>query len=292
MARTYDAQSLIELPTLDAGSASALIAAVLQEATAAGRRLSPAVVASRDALALAGTNLGTALRLALPTGDEGGTVADPERAEATAWTACEKWLDGLMSNPTHNARTALAASLHQKLFAGGVGFVRGKSHKRWAATEARLQLVQTDGLSAQFNTLGGADMLAAIETTHRATGKALGFTAALAPAPSPQLRDCLDEAKAALRDYILQVVAFGAANAGSQQELATELLKPLSSYEPPPRAKSSKQSGESGASGSGANGSGKTAAPAAGDEAAAEGAKASEKAAVEKVDEPSAPKAP
>jgi len=236
MARTYEAQSIIELPTVDAGSASAIISALLQLAEQHGKKLSARVVRARDALAGAQETLAAALRASIPAAPSGGTVAEPERAEAAAWTACERWLTGLKTMPSESPLPALAARLYDALFADALRFLRGASHKRWSETQRRLEKIDDERMAADFAALGGKEMLLALRATHRATGDALGFTVPKAPAETPQLRAPFDAAKKATRQYVLQVAASADEEKPETVALAELLLSPLTSYQPPERA--------------------------------------------------------
>jgi hypothetical protein len=85
-----------------------------------------------------------------------------------------------------------------------------------------------------FIQLGGAPVLDHLHALHDATGKAAYITVSKPSGETPPVRARLDALKAALRTYVLQVVASRALDASpAGTELAAKLLQPLLDYEPP-----------------------------------------------------------
>ncbi len=234
MTRIYDAQSLVDLPRLDANSASA-VATSLASAAATEKKLAPNVAAGL----LLVTTADTALKAVLVS----GISAPPEselgkamRAEAAVWAGIERWLKGIVQ-----AGGATGAPVAEKLLAAlypeGLAFVRGAAAKRWSETDARVHLIAKDQLESQFTTLGGKDLLTNLLATHKATGVAAGITAAKTHVETPPVREKLDALKAAFRAYVLQVAANAALDpAVAAQALSAKLLAPLATYVAPEAA--------------------------------------------------------
>ena len=231
MARIYDAQSMVLLPKLDADSGSMLVAAMLQAADQESS-LTPAVMSARDAVAMAHRALTLELERALDSATNGAEITNPESHEISAWNAAEMWLSGLMSLPS-TAKPPIAARVHALLFPSGMTFLRGNAAKRWAETSRRLLAIHDKQLEGDFEALGGADILEALEQAHEETGRALGFTVAGQPPEAPQVRARLDALKATLREYVLQVAASVRPVGMDGPGLAERLLKPLTEFEPP-----------------------------------------------------------
>ncbi len=231
MTRIYDPLTLVELPRLDASSAAA-IATSLASAAASEKKLPATVVAALKLLH--GAN--KALQVALVT----GLTAPPEsplagalRDEAAVWAGIETWLKGIVraggADGVPHAEKLLAA-----LYPAGLAFLRGPAAKRWSASDARIQRIGQDQLAADFATLGGAGLLANLQTKHQATGVAAGITAAKLVIETPPVREKFDALKAALRALVLQVVANVSLDPEPEaQALASRLLHPLTSYVPP-----------------------------------------------------------
>jgi len=228
---------MVELPQIDAGSASSLVAKCLQLAKKEEKKLSGRALEARDELAAAVAGLNGELNKTLPTSPAGGTVAEPEKEENASWTSVELILSGQKGMPSDGDHPAIAERLYTALYSDGLQFLRGSPHKRWSATQTRAALLHEKSVAADFATLGMAALIATLLAKHRATGEALGFTVALTPIETPQIRVHFDAVKAALRNYILQVAASADAKKPASVALAQQLLEPIGSYEPPPRAR-------------------------------------------------------
>jgi len=229
---------MVDLPAFDAGTASTIASSLLQIARSE-KRLPAAVVAARDALASAEAALAVELRkqLVITAAPEAAPDADPEDEEDAAWTGCEAWLGGLLQLPSSSDKPAIAAKLHRTLFSDGVRFLRGAARKTWSETTRRLDLIKSEKLAADFTTLGGDEVLATLVAKHAAVGQALGFTAPLPTVETPQVRARFDALKTALRYYILQVAATAHPGEPATVTFSEHLLAPITSYEPPVRAR-------------------------------------------------------
>jgi len=260
MAHVFDAQSLVELPRVNSSSA-ATVGVQLLAAAAAEKRLAANVSAGRDALAAANAALESALQGALdPAGDP--VYAPEARAEAVAWSAAASWLDGLRKLPLPK-KAAAAATLHAALFPDGLAFLRLPVAQRWSQTSSRLAHVKEREMEAEFALLDGHDILAALLDAHQALGEAAGITSPHpAAAKGESVRTAFDGWKAAVRCYILQVVANAAlaqlSAAPAQQPaavaLSARLLAPLVHAEVAPPARPAPTPPASGSAGEGGAG--------------------------------------
>jgi hypothetical protein len=81
-----------------------------------------------------------------------------------------------------------------------------------------------------FGELGGAPFLADVRAAHKRYGEALAIKKAQAPIREvPSVREPLDGVLAALRKYVLQVVAHGERNEEAKEQ-ASRLLAPLAEW--------------------------------------------------------------
>ena len=231
MTRIYDAQSLVDLPRFDAASAAA-VGTALAAAAAGEKKLAANVSAGLVHV----TTAVTALKSTFVDGLGGAPdalVQPALRAEATAWSGIENWLDGL-TRVGAPAKMAAAEKLLAALYPDGLRFLRAAAAKRWTETEARLQRIAKDNLGADFALLGGTEMLEQLQAAHDATGVAAGITVAKAAVETPPVGKGLDTLKTALRTYVLQVVANAALVPSDEATaLAERLLKPLTAFATP-----------------------------------------------------------
>jgi hypothetical protein len=232
MTRKYDAQRIIVLPAFDAGSASAVVTQLLAVA-AKEKKLPAAVAEALHALGQSHAGLLVALGKTL-TANEPAHDLDPERDEANAWSATEENLSSIMKL-SDSKKAPVAARLHELLFADQLAFLRGKPEKRWSETSKRLKVIRDEKLAADFEHVGAAEFLAAIEAKHAIVGEVLGFTVPKAQPEPTQVKARFDEMKTDLRTYVLQLAASDRPSDPASGVLSARLQGPLTSYEAPPR---------------------------------------------------------
>lgn len=232
MSRTYDPQSVVELPRLDSDSAVSVGKSLLTLA-AKEKKLPANVHAAVGRLDTAVTGLQTTRLVESPP--ESGLLA-AMRAEAAAWAGFEQLLKVLAAVP--GTKAAHAQALLDAVFPDGLKFVRGAIVKRWPATQARIQYLAKEASVKAVADLGATELVAHLVHTHTATSEAAGITVPRPVADSPQIKSHLDAVKAALRGYVAQFVANASLDdTGDAQALADKLLKPLSDFTPQNAAK-------------------------------------------------------
>ena len=235
MSRIYDAHSLVELPRLDATSATAIGTALI---AAAGdpKKLKANVAAAVTRLSAALAALNATLMSGVGAVPASG-LRDAMRAEAALWTGIHDWLKGFAATGTPE-QTALAEKLQAALFANGLLFQRSAAAKRWADADLRIQAIDKDNLAADFVTLGGAAPLQRLRDAHKATGIAAGITIPKGPVEAAPVREDLEGLKAAMRNHVLQVVAnVSAEDNAAATAHAEKVLQPLLAYVAPEPAK-------------------------------------------------------
>src|SRR5262245_44663004 len=232
MARSYSAVDLVQLPNLDAGSAQALGAEILNAADKVkGAEPLPESVA--EALgdlsqALLVLRKAAAKRLAPPGDPQRAKLAD--QAIDAAWSGFFDWLSGWAKMPGL-AKAKIAGDLSTKLFADGLKFVLLAYKLEWAESDARLLLIKQRKLDVEIKQLGGEDILKALHAAHKAYGEAIGITAT--PEDSAKIRDALDGFTDALRAYVIRVSASVSKKDKKSPARAEALLKPIVTWETP-----------------------------------------------------------
>ncbi len=237
MAHVYDAQSMVDLPRLDAATASTM-GTRLVTLFDAKKKLPANVASAGRTLTATVANLGSALKALAPSGEAPPTEVPPDRQEASLWSAIESVLAGIRRvHPTLElaAKIAAAAKLHAALFPDGLRFLRLPVDRRWAETERRLHQLGTPPMPTELALVGAADLIPPLTKAHAATGVAQGITLPLPDGPvPPQVAKPLDDVRKALRVYVVQLAANAALDeTGVATELQAALLKPLTDYEPP-----------------------------------------------------------
>src|SRR5262245_2249335 len=154
MARSFSAVDLVQLPNLDAGSAQALGAEVLNAAEEA-KKAEPLPESVAEALAELSQALqvlrkAAAKRLAPPGDPQRAKLAD--QAIDAVWSGFFDWLSGWAKMPGL-PKAKIAASLITKLFSDGLKFVLLAYKLEWAESDARLLLIKEQKLEAEIEQL-------------------------------------------------------------------------------------------------------------------------------------------
>ena len=236
MARTFTAQDLIQLPSLGAEDAIALVTQLGTVAKNEGKLPAP-IQEALDELHAANENLKTEVK---KRGQADGV--DPAAARVAdgvldrAWSSTEAWLSGWATLGGH-AQADDAARAHRRLFPDGLTFLTKKYKVEWTESQMRLDTIAEEKLDKLFDALGGKPFFKTLRAAHDAYGEALGITRAKASSgPAPLVRDALDSTLAAAREYVAQVAGSVRRKKPDSEALATRLLSPLASWETTRRA--------------------------------------------------------
>jgi len=232
LGRNLDLATLITVPRLDAAGAVALGNELLAAAEAV-KKLPPPVEKARVRLRLTVKELAGGLqrRLGQPEPDPARTRA-ADSAEDNAFVALYYWLDGFSRLPDSYEEAATARALSSVLFPDGLKFTKLPYKQEWAEADARLSRMTRDGLDQQILGLGGGAFIKNLQTAHKDYGEALGITAApkeTAPKTS-FVREPFNQFIAALRPYVLRVLAYVDDEHPETAELAEALLAPLARW--------------------------------------------------------------
>lgn len=234
--RSYEAEEMVRLPRLTAADAIALATALATRAEAM-TGLPPSIT----------RELGR-MRQRLNTLRQGAETRVQERSESdskdvwnraldAAWAATRSWCKGwgLLPLAEHASQAASARKLEAMLFPDGLRFTLLPYREQWVESQARLGLIEKEGLAAIFAALGGQAFLDCVRKTHDDFGRALGLTqVAEPPASGSIVRDGRDELKASMRRYIMQVTAHADPDDPASVALADDLLLPVTTWQARP----------------------------------------------------------
>jgi len=221
--RSYAAQDIIVLPTLNTASAIALGQQLLTAIKA--HTALPELIAAR---ATSFEKAHSALSLALSKRPQ--AESDPKRprsadhAEDHAFSALHDWLYAwckLSSPEADQARTMFAV-----LFPDGLKFTHLPYKQEWAECEAKLARIASEGYDAEIVRLGGKPILDQLLAAHKAYGESLGITID-GQDPNVGLREPLLAFYRYLRAYVVAVTAHTDPDDPMSGALADTLLAPL-----------------------------------------------------------------
>lgn len=233
MARTYEPFDLIQLPRLTAEETLALARELETEAKAAGKLPEP-VREALEELASARGALGDELLRRQRTAE--GASVDPAKAREAdrridkMWGALRDWLLawGRLDGEPQAER---AREVEARVFPDGLTFLTKPYKAEWADSETRLSLIKQEKIDGAIEGLGGAPFLRAVQRAHRDYGEALHITTSRPePAETADVRNALDSAHDALRDYLVQIAASRRRSKPATLELADRLTRPVTRW--------------------------------------------------------------
>lgn len=226
---------LVQLPRVGAQAALALGRQVL--AAAKAQKVPTGAAKARTKLTAAHTALQEALvdqfdtsALESPEASE-PAIQELDRILDNCWAGLDDRLGGLTRLPEGTEGAAEAAALRSRLFPKGLSFLKLPYKIEWSESQTRLQLIEREGLGAQIETLAGKPFLPAVRAAHLRYGQALGMHDPLpGVAAAPSVRAAFDAFLAALRAYVVKVVASIDEDHPETQEVADALLAPISAW--------------------------------------------------------------
>jgi hypothetical protein len=240
MARSFTAQSTIQLPRLSAAEASVLVTQILTAASAEakaakGKELPPPIERSRARLILALTSLDEVVAPQIAGDTQVKRRSD--RVIDNAWSAGFDWLSGWCKLPVEsNPHLEQANALMTLVFSEALAFTKLPYRIEWQQSKLRLDAIAREGHEKTFKQLGGAAFLAHILEAQEAYGIALGITAPATAEATREVGVRLLATLAAVRDYVNRVAAHAEPDVPGSEELADALLLPLSVWETTHRA--------------------------------------------------------
>lgn len=222
--RSYAAQDIVTLPTLNVASAIALGQQLLTVVKAQGQL--PELIASR-ASALDKAHIALCQALA----NKHRTAPEPLRARASdqavdqAFSALHDWLYGWCKLPS--AEADQARIIHAALFPNGLKFTHLPYKQEWAEAKAKLDRITLDGFDKEIQRLGGQPLLDQARAAHSAYGETLGITLTVQDPGKVKLRELLLAFNRYLRAYVVAVTAHTDPDEPTSGALADVLLTPL-----------------------------------------------------------------
>jgi len=222
--RSYAAQDIVTLPTLNTASAIALGQQLLT-AFKAQERLPQLIAARATALEKAHAALCQALANKPKTQPDPQRTRSSDQAEDQAFSALYDWLYGWCKLPTPEADQA--RTMHAVLFPNGLKFTHLPYKQEWAEAEAKLARIASEGYDKEIHRLGGKPLLDQLVTAHKAYGESLGITIGSQDPTTTRLRETLLAFNRYLRAYVVAVSAHTDPDEPTSGMLADALLAPL-----------------------------------------------------------------
>ncbi len=248
MARTYNPQTLIQLPRLGAAEASVLITQLLTAAKAEakaikGNTLPPPIERSRNRLTAAHLSLDEVVAPQV-AGDTTAKRTADRRIDA-AWSAGFDWLSGWCKlPPENNPHLDQARALMTLVFPDALAFTKLPYRVEWQQSKLRLDAIDREGHDKTFKQLGGAAFLENLQQAQAGYGVALGITAPVPVEAASEVRARMLAALDAVRDYVSRIAAYAEPELPGSETLAEALLLPLSAWETTRRAATPAAPGE------------------------------------------------
>lgn len=236
--RTFDVDEMVQLPRMGAADTIALGTALVTHAQAAPA-LPPAVArqlaAMRQDLAVLRGHAETRVQESGQS-DSRDTV---NRTADAAWAALRWWCRGwaLLPYPEYATQADGARMLEARIFPDGLRFTQLAFRNQWVESQARLGLIDREGLAALITVLGGQSILDAVRRAHDDFGRALGLTEVPGePETSAIVRQGMDQLMFSMRLYVLQVTAHAHSGEPGGEALADALLLPIKTWKSRPAA--------------------------------------------------------
>lgn len=225
--RSYAAQDIIVLPTLNTASAIALGQQLLT--TIKAQTALPELIAARaTALEKSHAALSQALSKKPQAESDPQRTRNTDHAEDHAFSALHDWLYAwckLSSPDADQVRTLFAV-----LFPDGLKFTRLPYKQEWAEGEAKLARIASEGYDTEIARLGGKPILDQLLSAHKAYGESLGITVE-GQDPNIGLREPLMAFIRYLRAYVVAVTAHTDPDSPTSGALADSLLAPLHKWQ-------------------------------------------------------------
>jgi hypothetical protein len=236
--RTFDIDEMVHLPRVSATDAIALCTALETRALAAGA-LPPAIARSFEAVRQSLAVLRGHAEARVPGPAPGDSKELANRNLDAAWGSLRWWSRGwaLLPYGEHATQAEAARMLEAQIFPDGLRFTQLPFRSQWVESQARLGLIDKQGLATVIATLGGETILSVVRRAHADFGRSLGLTEVTdEPDTSPQMREGTASLISAIRRYVLQVTAHADSGEPGSEALADALLLPLKTWKTRPTA--------------------------------------------------------
>lgn len=233
MARDLSPISLVALPRLSA-SGTVVLSKMIKVAAAEEKRLPKGIATALLAVEKRHGTLSAALQAQLAAAaappDTKAADGDEDNGVGAVYDFLSAW--ARLPEETY-PQVAVAKRALATLFPTGTGFLRAEYAVEWAEVNRRIERMQKDGIDTQIGKLGGEPFVEHLLAVHAAYGKALGITekSSEGRASDAGIADPLRELQAALRIYVVKVVAHIDADDPESEALAARLLAPIAEYE-------------------------------------------------------------
>ncbi|MEZ4313435.1 MAG: hypothetical protein R3F14_35890 [Polyangiaceae bacterium] len=225
-----NAIDLIVLPRLTAPGALALAEQLLSTAAPHKKDFPSIAGAARANLTEARNQLAAALRDKVDPTSNNTEPPQLDRDIDSAYASLASFVDAFVRLPDGGELAEHARMIQATVFPDGLRFTQLAYPLEWAESQIRIERMATPEVTAALKGLGAKTFVDAIRAKHEAYGKALGMGAAKSVAAAPAVRPAYENALAAMRWYVIKVVASADPSAPESQALVDELLVPLTTW--------------------------------------------------------------
>jgi hypothetical protein len=244
MARTFDPNSLISLPRVDANQAVVLAqqleAATLDE-TGKPRDLPEAIQEAIDDVKTGRA----ALQDALGAAPEPEDMRAIDKLEDNAIAALVLILAGWSRVKGQLDLGDMAAEVGKRLgVEEGLGFINIRSRDEYGIVDTKLKTIVRESLEDKLGNLGLSPLLGHLREVHERYGAALGMTRALPAEERGLVRARYDALLESMRHYAGAVMGSRQRKKPATTQLADSLLLPLANWKSDPVQKVTKEGSE------------------------------------------------
>ncbi len=237
MGKTYETQSLVELPgQLSADDLITLSQHVITVGQAEKSPLPPRVAKALKRIVVAHKAFAAARATTPAPPPSTRAQYDASLEVGRSWSGLSEFLESFTR--VKRPEAAIAARLQRTLFADGMAWARRKNKRVWGESQRRTAWLRAEPHAAELAALGAGPFVAAIEEAHKALGTELGLTPhkGVAPAAPAEAADHAGELRGTMKSYILQVAAH-VDDAPEDADLGRRLLAPFAEWESAPAQK-------------------------------------------------------
>lgn len=179
----------------------------------------------------------------------GSSQGDPSETKQAdlgvdrAWGALRNGVRCWEAVPAPYNRDVEGVSLLAHLVYGeGMAFLKADYATEWSISGTRIASLEAAGPQRTLAALGLMPVFASLKAAQERYGQVLGVTAQTSQVEGPRIKEKMSACRAALKDYVLKVVAMADPDIEGSEALSEALLKPVAEWleSIPPRSSAPK----------------------------------------------------
>jgi hypothetical protein len=239
MSTSFDPTFYLRQPRFDVPSGIAL-GKMLRAARPEG--LPPPAQEAADQLDASVTTLEGAWHESERTGPREAGVQRCDKRLDNCWSAVRARLTAYSCLPEDHPLRVQAERIDALLFSDGLSFLKSPYLVQHSESERRLALIASEGVEGDLRELVGPTFVDELRAAHGEYGRALGITAPSEAKAPARVGEPYRAMQAALRGYVLQLVAYAATGPSALEAVRAALL-PIDAF----RAASGRRASRGGA---------------------------------------------